>query len=58
MRLIRPLESGYRLQSVAKQCSLVVLANSGVLAALESPIPVVEALIKELDPTIHVYKTG
>jgi pimeloyl-ACP methyl ester carboxylesterase len=52
------LESGYGLESVAKQCSLVVLANSGVLAALESPIPVIETLIKELDPTIHVYKTG
>ena len=53
-----PLESGYRLQPIAKQCSLVVLPNSGVLVALESPMPVVEALVKELDPTIHVYKTG
>ena len=53
-----PLESGYGLESVAKQCNLVVLANSGVLAALESPMPVIQALVKELDPTIHVYKTG
>jgi pimeloyl-ACP methyl ester carboxylesterase len=53
-----PLESGYRLQPIAKQCSLVVLPSSGVLAALESPMPVVEALVKELNPTIHVYKTG
>ena len=53
-----PLESGYGLQSVAKQSSLVVLPNAGVLAALESPMQVAEALAKELDPTIHVYKTG
>ena len=53
-----PLESGHGLESVAKQSSLVVLANGGMLVALESPMPVIEALAKELDPTIHVYKTG
>ncbi|HTC13684.1 MAG TPA: alpha/beta hydrolase, partial [Chthoniobacterales bacterium] len=52
-----PPESGYGLESLAKQCNLVVLAKSGVLVALESPIPVIEALVKELDPTIHVHKT-
>ena len=35
-----PLESGYRLEPVAKQSSLVVLPNLGVLAALESPMQV------------------
>jgi pimeloyl-ACP methyl ester carboxylesterase len=53
-----PLESGYRLQPVAKQCSLVVLPNLGLLAPLESPMQVAEALTKELDPTIHIYKAG
>jgi pimeloyl-ACP methyl ester carboxylesterase len=53
-----PLESGYRLQPVAKQCSLVVLPNLGSLAPLESPMQVAEALTKELDPTIHIYKAG
>jgi pimeloyl-ACP methyl ester carboxylesterase len=53
-----PLDSGYRLQPVAKQCSLVVLPNTGMLAALESPMLVAEALVKELDPTIRVFKTG
>jgi hypothetical protein len=53
-----PLESGHGLESVAKQSNLVVLANAGVLVALESPMPVIEALAKELDPTIHLYKTG
>ena len=53
-----PLELGYRLQPLAKQCSLVVLPNLGLLAALESPMHVAEALAKELDPTIHIYKAG
>jgi pimeloyl-ACP methyl ester carboxylesterase len=53
-----PLESGYRLQPVAKQGSLVVLPALGVLAALESPMQVAEALVKELDSTIHIYKAG
>jgi pimeloyl-ACP methyl ester carboxylesterase len=53
-----PIESGYRLQSIAKQCSLVILPNSGLLAPLESPMQVAEALVKELDPTIHIYKAG
>ena len=53
-----PLESGYRLQPVAKQCSLVVLPNSGLLAPLESPMQVADALVKELDPTIRIYKAG
>ena len=53
-----PLESGYRLQPIAKKCSLVVLPNLGLLAPLESPMQVAEALTKELDPTIHIYKAG
>jgi pimeloyl-ACP methyl ester carboxylesterase len=53
-----PLESGYRLQPVAKQCSLVVLPALGLLAALESPMQVAEALVQELDSTIHIYKVG
>jgi pimeloyl-ACP methyl ester carboxylesterase len=53
-----PLESGSRLQPVAKQCSLVVLPNSGLLAPLESPMQVAEVLFKELDSTIRIYKAG
>jgi len=53
-----PLETGYRLQPIAKQCSLIVLPNSGVLAPLESPLQVAEALSKELDQTIHIFKAG
>jgi pimeloyl-ACP methyl ester carboxylesterase len=53
-----PLESGYRLQPIAKQCSLVVLPNAGSLAPLESPMQVAEALVKELDPTLHIFKAG
>lgn len=56
--VIPPLESGYRLQQIAKQCSLVVLPNLGLLAALESPMQVAEALVKQLDATIHIYKAG
>ena len=53
-----PLESGYRLQPVAKQCSLVVLPNAGLLAPLESSMQVADALVKVLDPTIHIFKAG
>jgi pimeloyl-ACP methyl ester carboxylesterase len=53
-----PLESGYRLQPAAKQCNLVVLPNTGLLAPLESPMQVADALVKELDPTIHIFKAG
>jgi pimeloyl-ACP methyl ester carboxylesterase len=53
-----PLERAYRLQPVARQCSLVVLENTGMLAALESPVAVGEALAKELDPTIRIFKAG
>jgi pimeloyl-ACP methyl ester carboxylesterase len=50
------LEHGYRLQAVARQCSVVVIPNSGFLAALESPSQVTETLMQELDPTIRVFK--
>lgn len=53
-----PLEWAYRLQPVAKQCSLVVLENTGLLAPLESPVAVAEVLAKELDPTIRIYNAG
>jgi len=53
-----PLEWTYRLQPVAKQCSLVVLQNTGLLAPLESPVAVAEVLAKELDPTIRIYNAG
>jgi pimeloyl-ACP methyl ester carboxylesterase len=53
-----PLEWAYRLQPVAKQCSLVVLENTGLLAPLESPAAVAEALAKELDPTIRIFKAS
>ena len=53
-----PLESGYRLQPIAKQCSLVVLPKLGLLAPLESPMQVAEALAKELDPTIRIFNAG
>jgi pimeloyl-ACP methyl ester carboxylesterase len=52
------LDSGYRLQSIAKQCTLVVVPNSGSFAPLESPTQFAEVLVKELDPTIHIYKAG
>jgi pimeloyl-ACP methyl ester carboxylesterase len=53
-----PLEWGYRLQPLAKQCNLVVLENTGLLAPLESPKEVADALAKELDPTIRIYTAG
>jgi len=51
-------ESGYRLRSIARQCSMVVLPNTSQLAPLELPTQVTDALIRELDPTIRVFKTS
>jgi len=34
------------------------LPNTGLLAPLESPMQVADALVKELDPTIHIFKAG
>jgi haloalkane dehalogenase len=52
------LEAGYRLRPIARQCSLVVLPNSGLLAPLESPGATTDALVRELDPSIRVFKAG
>ena len=51
------LETGYRLRGIARQCSMIVLPNSGLLAALESSSQVTSTLMQELDPTIRVFKT-
>jgi pimeloyl-ACP methyl ester carboxylesterase len=53
-----PLESAYGLQLVVAKCSLIVLENTGTLAALETPERMTELLAKELDPTIRVYGAG
>lgn len=53
-----PLEQAYRLQPVGRRCSLVVMENAGLLAALESPKAMMEVLSRELDPTIRVFKAG
>ncbi|HYY28598.1 MAG TPA: alpha/beta hydrolase [Chthoniobacterales bacterium] len=50
------LEFGYRLRTIARHCSMVVLPNSGLLAALESPSQVTATLMQELDATIRVFK--
>ena len=52
------LEHAYRLQKLPAQCNLAVFENTGLLAPLESPDKVIEALAAELDPTIRIYKTG
>jgi pimeloyl-ACP methyl ester carboxylesterase len=52
------LEAGYRLRPIARQCSLVVLPNSGLLAPLELPAATTEVLVRELDPTIRIFKAG
>jgi pimeloyl-ACP methyl ester carboxylesterase len=52
------LEAGYRLRPIARHCSLVVLPNSGLVPALELPVETTEMLIRELDPTIRVFKAG
>jgi len=53
-----PLEWAYRLQPIPKQCSLVVLQNTGLLAPLETPEQMVDVLTRELDSRIRVFKAG
>ena len=53
-----PLEWAYRLQPIPRQCSLVVLQNTGLLAPLETPEQMVDVLTRELDPRIRVFKAG
>jgi pimeloyl-ACP methyl ester carboxylesterase len=53
-----PLEQAYRLQPVARRCSLAVMEHTGLLAALESPQAMVDVLGRELDRTIRVFKAG
>ena len=52
------LESAYWFQGTIKNCSLVLLQKGGVLAALESPQEVVDALRNELQGDLRVYKTS
>jgi pimeloyl-ACP methyl ester carboxylesterase len=53
-----PLEQAYRLQPVARRCSLVVMENTGLLPGLESPRTMIDVLSRELDRTIRVFKAG
>jgi pimeloyl-ACP methyl ester carboxylesterase len=53
-----PLEWAYRLQPIPRQCSLVVLQNTGLLAPLETPEQMVDVLTRELDSRIRVFKAG
>ena len=53
-----PLEWAYRLQPIPKQCSLVVLENTGLLAPLEAPQQTIDVLTRELDSRIRVFKAG
>jgi pimeloyl-ACP methyl ester carboxylesterase len=52
------LEAGYRLRPIATQCSLVVMPNSRLLPPLELPAETTEALVRELDPTIRIFKAS
>ena len=51
------VESAYWFQGAIKNCSLVLLQNAGVFAALESQQQVIDALREELQSELRVYKT-
>ena len=53
-----PLEQAYRLQVIPARCTLIVRENTGSLVPLESSERVTEALSRELDSTIRIYKVG
>ena len=52
------LETGHRLRALGKQCSLVVIPNARLLPSLELPAETTDALAREVDPTIRIYKAG
>ena len=52
-----PLEWAYRLQPIPKQCSLVVLQDTGLLAPLETPHQTIDVLTHELDSRIRLVPT-
>ncbi len=52
------LEVGYRLRPIPSQCSLVVIPGAKLLPALELPAETTEALARELDPTIRIFKAS
>ena len=53
-----PLEWAYRFQAAIEKCSLVILKNVGVLAALEDPRQVSEALKAELRAGLRLYEAS
>jgi len=52
------LEVAYRLRPILKQCSLFVLPDSRLLPPLELPAETTDALVRELDPTIRIFKAS
>jgi pimeloyl-ACP methyl ester carboxylesterase len=52
------VETAYAFQETIKNCSLVVLQDTGVFAALESPAAMTEVLHEELQNKLRVYKTS
>jgi pimeloyl-ACP methyl ester carboxylesterase len=53
-----PLEWAYRLQSEIGNSSLVILQDTGVLAALESPAEVVQVLKDDLQGELRFFRAG
>lgn len=52
------VELASRLQALAQKCSVIILKDAGVMAALESPQQVAEVLQGELHGELRVYKAG
>lgn len=52
------LEVGQELQGMTKNSSLIILPRVGALAALEDPQTVSSALNEQLEPGLHVVRTG
>jgi hypothetical protein len=50
------MESGQRLQALAKNCCLILLPRVGALAALEDPASMGAALNEQLDSGLRVVK--
>ncbi|MBV9492301.1 MAG: alpha/beta hydrolase [Verrucomicrobia bacterium] len=51
-----PLEWAYRFQALPRHCSLTVVPEVGMLAALEDPTQMVNVLSEELDASLRVYR--
>lgn len=53
-----PLKEGKRLQKIKKNCQLLIVENSGALAALETPEKIIEILNDQFNSGLRIFNAG